>query len=255
MWRTAATAGITGLAALFVFASIGRPADQPEQQPNKDTAMEMIVKKTDDFEVDGSGSNPAWQKTAWQPLGLVNGKTLSYETKAKLLYSPKGIYALVDCEDKKLTCTKTRFLDDIFQEDVVEMFLWPDERHPLYFEYEISPLNVELPVLVSNNGQRFYGWAPWHYDGERMTRKATSVRGGKKQSMAGVEGWTVEFFIPFALLTGLPNTPPQPGSYWRADIFRIDYDVKDSVHQWAWETRTGPNFHDYKNFGKIIFEK
>jgi len=216
--------------------------------------MEMVVKKTDDFELDGTGKNPAWEKTEWQPMGMVGRKTGPYQTKAKLLYSAKGIYALVDCEDKKLTCTKTRFLDDIYTEDVVEMFLWTDEKQPLYFEYEISPLGVELPILVSNNGRGFFGWAPWHYEGERVIRKATSVRGGKKESMAEVEGWTAEFFIPFALLFGLPNNPPKPGSYWRANIFRIDYDFKEVVYQWAWDVRTGTSFHNYLKYGKIIFE-
>jgi len=216
--------------------------------------MEMIVKKTDDFEVDGTGKNAAWARAEWLPFTLVGKLACPYATKARMLYSPKGIYTLVDCEDKKLTCTKTSFLDDIYTEDVVEMFIWTDEQHPLYFEYEISPLNVELPILVSNNGRGFHGWAPWHYEGGRKIRKATSVRGGEKKPMAAVEGWTVEFFIPFALLSGVPNVPPKPGDTWRANIYRIDYDQKEPV-QWAWDKATGGNFHDYTKFGRITFEK
>ena len=37
---------------------------------------------------------------------------------------------------------------DLYNEDVVEVFLWPDESFPVYFEYEVSPLNYELPIII-----------------------------------------------------------------------------------------------------------
>ena len=45
---------------------------------------------------------------------------------------------------------------DIYNEDVVEVFLWTDESTPLYFEYELSPLNYELPIIVPNNEGDFF---------------------------------------------------------------------------------------------------
>ena len=216
---------------------------------------EIIVKKTVDFEVDGTGSNIAWEKMQWEPLTIVSRNTLPYRTRMKVLYSEKGIYTLVDCEDAKLNASKTNFLDDIYTEDVVEMFIWTDERHPLYFEYEISPLNVELPILVSNNDMGFFGWAPWHYDGERVIRKATSVRGGEKKPGAEIAGWTAEYFIPFALFRGLPGSPPKSGDAWRVNVYRIDYDLgPKEATQWAWNPDTGGNFHDFRRFGRMIFE-
>jgi len=225
-------------------------------QEIKPAMKELVIKKTDDFDVDGTGKNAAWENADWQPLTIVSKNTLPYETKLKILYSPKGIYTLVDCQDATLTATKTEFLDDIYTEDVVEMFIWTDEKHPVYFEYEISPLNVELPILVSNNGKAFFGWAPWHYEGDRVIRKATSIRGGMAEPGAKIDGWTAEFFIPFRLLTGLPGVPPQPGDSWRVNVYRIDYDLgpKQAV-QWAWDTNTGGNFHNYREFGRMTFEQ
>ena len=214
--------------------------------------MEMIVKKTDDLEVTGGGTAPEWRAAEWHPLTRVSGDS-PYATRTKLLYSQTGIYFLVDCEDKKLTCTMTEDFANIFQEDVVEVFLWPNEGDNVYFEYEISPLGVELPILVANNGGGFMGWLPWNYNGGRKTRKATAVRGGPKASMADVEGWTTEFFIPFALLRGLGNVPPQSGIAWRANIYRIDYDAAEPS-QWAWDENTGANFHNFREFGTIVFE-
>jgi hypothetical protein len=40
-------------------------------------------------------------------------------------------------------------------------------------------------------------------------------------SLATVDGWTVEFFISFELMTGLGNIPPKAGTTWRANICRL----------------------------------
>ena len=118
----------------------------------------------------------------------------------------------MDAADGKITATFDEDFEDLWTEDVFEVFLWPDEREPIYFEYEISPLNRELPILVPNLGGKFLGWRPWHYEGDRKTRKATSAVGGAVESGAAVTGWKAEFFIPFELLTPL-RIRPAPGRH------------------------------------------
>lgn len=215
--------------------------------------MQLSVPLVDDFEVTGSGEAPAWAGAAWERLARVGEGPGDYATRVKTAYSPTGLYVLFDCEDTRLTCTMTQDNDDLFREDVVELFLWTDERQPLYFEYEISPLGVELPILVSNSGGSFHGWLPWHYEDGRRIRARTSVRGGAAVPLAAVTGWMAEVFIPFALFQGLGNCPPHRATTWRANFYRIDYD-EAPASQWAWCERTGPHFHNYKGFGTIRFE-
>jgi len=211
----------------------------------------ITVKKTDDFEVTGDGSAAAWEKTVWIDLPQRRPETKIYETKAKVLYSETGIYFLFDCQDKKLTSTIKKDNEDLWKEDVVEVFLWTDENFPVYFEYELSPLNYELPILVPNDNGNFLGWLPWHYEGERKTRHATGVRGGEKKSGATVSAWMAEIFIPYALLTPLPNVPPESGTKWRANLYRIDHDQGTTTFSWQ---KTDKSFHDYKKFGTFVFE-
>jgi hypothetical protein len=130
------------------------------------------------------------------------------------------------------------------------VFLWTDERYPVYFEYEISPLNHELPIIVPNFGGQFLGWRPWHYDHDRLTRKATSVSGGPKEPHASIDGWRAEFFIPYTLLKPLQNVPPKPGTMWRANFYRMDHDG-GTLTQWGWVPLA--NFHDYEQFGDLVF--
>jgi hypothetical protein len=201
----------------------------------------LIVKKTPDFEVTGRGDSDQWDSAQWHPIKPLKGN-VSYETKFKILYSPTGIYCLYFCQDEIIKSTITRHNADLWTEDVVEAFFWPDERWPVYFEYELSPNNFELPILVPNFNGSFHGWLPWGDQDNRQTRHATQVESKR---------WTAEFFIPFEILKPLQNCPPKSGTRWRANFYRIDHD--NGTTQFAWNP-VEKSYHEYQNFGVIEFE-
>ncbi len=204
------------------------------------------VKKTNDFAITGTGSAAEWQNATPIAITQRQGK-VTYNTTMRILWSDKGIYLLYNNEDNKITSTLKGDNLDIYNEDVVEAFFWPDEKYVVYFEYELSPFGFELPILVPNYGGRFYGWLPWHYEGDRRTIHKAVI----KDKDGKVTGWTGEIFIPFALLTPMQNVPPKPGTTWRANFYRIDYDI--DMAEWSWK-KTGPSFHEYEKFGTIVFE-
>lgn len=212
----------------------------------------LKIKKCKDFEITGNGSSDNWNSAEWVNIPLRKAIPDNYTTKSKILYSDTGIYFLFDCVDKKLSAKMQADFLNLYEEDVVEVFLWTSEDFPVYFEYEISPLNYELPIIVPNYKGRFYGWLPWHYEGERRTRHATSVIGGKKESGAAVSEWMAEFFIPYKLLTPLQQVPPVSGTKWRTNMYRIDYDHKGET-TFSWQ-KTRTNFHDYNSYGTFVFE-
>jgi len=201
----------------------------------------LKINKTSDFDLTGSGTSKQWASALWTSLPHRSG-VKKYETKIKLLYSDTGIYGLFYCEDDVITSTLKADNTDLYNEDVVEIFFWPDESKPLYFEYELSPHNYELPILVPNDKGKFLGWLPWHYEGDRKTRHATQIT---------EKYWTAEFFIPYALLAPLGNVPPAQGMKWRCNFYRIDYDAGTS--DWSWQ-KTRTNFHDYEKFGTLLFD-
>ncbi|HUT91620.1 MAG TPA: amidohydrolase family protein [Thermoguttaceae bacterium] len=215
-------------------------------------AKVLRVRRTEDFAVSGQGDAAAWKEVPWEPLNLRKTGGHPYQTRVKVLYSETGLYVLMEGEDRKVTATMSEDFLDLWNEDVFEFFLWTDEEHPVYFEYEISPLGFELPILIPNLGGRFLGWRPWHYEGKRKTQKATATVGGPKQSGASVTGWTAEVFVPYDLLEPLGNVPPKPGTRWRANFYRVDYDDGRTT-SWDW-TRVGPSFHEFQKFGTLVFE-
>lgn len=223
------------------------PAALYAQHPEENDNGSVLVKQTANFDISGKGDAPEWSSADWIPLLKRRGK-VDYDTRAKLLYSDTGIYGLFSCQDKKITATFKEDFADLWTEDVIEIFFWPDESMPIYFEYELSPLNYELPILVPNMDGDFLGWRPWHYDGPRKTRHATHIN---RDSNGNATGWLGEFFIPYALLKPLMNVPPKSGSAWRMNMYRVDHDQGNSA--WSWKP-VQTNFHDYERFGVMKFE-
>ena len=239
-----------GLAGLSLIAA---PYDYPQavQKPT-DQRPRLSVKAVEDFEVTGTGEHAAWKPVAWTSMRRRQADGHPYDTRFKMLYSKTGLYFLMEATDRKLTATMNEDFMDLWNEDVFEVFLWTDEKHPIYFEYEISPLNKELPILIPNFGGQFLGWRPWHYEKNRVTRKATSIQGGPKESNAAIQGWRAEVFIPYTLLRPLQNVPPTPGMTWRANFYRMDHDDGKRT-QWDWAP-VGESFHEFQKFGEIRFE-
>ena len=239
-------------AVLLVVLSASARLGGDQAAPADPGAQLYRVAQTTDFTVDGKGGAPAWSKAEWQPLHPRASAGRTDATRVKMLYSPTGLYVLMDGEDGTLTATMNDDYLDLWTEDVFEFFLWPDERYPVYFEYEISPLGFELPILVPNFGGQFYGWRPWHYEGKRKTQKAVVVRGGPAKSGARITGWTAEVFVPYDLLKPLQSVPPQSGTRWRANVYRMDYDGGRTA-SWNWSPVRG-TFHQPEKFGTLVFE-
>ena len=233
-------------AGLPAFAQQAASAGPPPAPPS------MQVLRTDDFAVDGKGSAAAWSKAQWQALNPRGNAERAHPARFKMLYSPTGLYVLMDSEDRILTATMNADFLHLWTEDVFEFFLWTDERYPVYFEYEISPLGYELPIIIPNFGGQFLGWRPWDYEGSRKIRKAVSVVGGPAKSGASITRWTAEVFVPYDLLRPLQNVPPSPGTKWRANVYRVDYDERPST-SWDW-ARVGRSFHEFEKFGTLVFE-
>ena len=212
----------------------------------------MSVKRCEDFDPTGRGDNAQWEKAEWVELVQRPGGQHDYRSRLKMLYSAEGIYVLFDGTDQVLSATITEDFADLWHEDVFECFFWPDEKSPVYFECEISPLGYELPILVPNFEGEQYGWRPWHYEGKRKTKKGIHIAGGEQKPHAPIDGWRAEVFIPYVLLKPLQNVPPRPGARWRANFYRVDYDGGEATG-WDW-ARVGNSFHEIKKFGTIEFK-
>ncbi len=238
------------LKALILISIFNLMSPKMTDASNNNGTGYLQINRTPDFEITGDGSSPAWNNTEWEIIPKRTENTVDYTTEVKVLYSETGIYFLFHCEDEIITATMQADNLDLWKEDVVEVFLMPDENSSLYFEYQLSPLNYELTLLIPNldGDRRFLGWLPWKYEGDRKTRRETTIL---RDESGNVKGWMAEFFIPWNLLDPLVIEPPEPGDRWKANMYRLDYDKGSTRFSWQ---ETDRHFHEPHNFGTFIFK-
>jgi hypothetical protein len=212
----------------------------------------MIVHSCSNFVVNGKGDDPQWNRAQWVPLTKIDKMGAEDSTKCKLLYSTTGIYVLFQGADEKLNSAYANDFENLFNADVFEVFFHPYPQEPVYFEYEISPLEKELVLLILNRNGKFGGWTPWHYEGENKVIKKVSIRGGLMQAGASIKGWTAELFFPYSVLNPLLNVPPASGTRWNANFCRLDYDSGTMV-KWSWSP-VKTSFHETTRFLPVVFE-
>jgi len=212
----------------------------------------LAVIKCNDFKLTGDGYDKQWSGAEWVEMMSLRSKDNPFNTRFKIMYSSTGIYVLAECQDQQISTSYEMDQGDIWKGDVFEVFLQTDPGNPLYFEYEINPLSAELAILVPNNEGDFFGWSPWHYEGDRKVQKVVKIHGGKPASGEKIKAWSVEMFFPYTLFKGLKNVPPVSGTKWKANFCRIDYDGGAS-NLWAWK-RINKSFHEYQNYGTLVFQ-
>ena len=211
----------------------------------------LVVRNCIDFTITGKGENPEWQKTKWITLNQIDKSKKEYESKFKILYSSTGLYVLFSGQDEKITSSYENDFDDLYKGDVFEVFFHADPSQPVYFEYEISPLNKELVLLISKRNGKFSRWMPWHYE-ENKVVKNVNVRGGQMKSNSSIREWSAELFFPYQLLNPMMNVPPVSGMRWNANFCRLDYDSGKMV-KWSWSP-IKLSFHEHDKYFPIQFE-
>lgn len=214
----------------------------------------QLVKKCNDFEIDGSGSNSEWKKTEWQTLSKLALHPYDHETKCKFLYSSAGIYVLFSSVDQKITTKDYKDFEDIYEADVVEVFFHPKPELPQYFEYEINQMGRELILTLTRTGKTTIPWAPWpfEYTKRRSIKSKVVVNGGRQEIGAPIKSWTAEIFFPNEIFMLMSGIPPRSGDVWNANFCRIDYDA--GMHEWSWSPGIKKSFHELEVFRSIKFE-
>ncbi len=124
----------------------------------------------------------------------------------------------------------------LWEEDVCEVFLAPEEASPrLYFEVEISPLGTLFDARVESPERARSSMrvdASWDCPG---LSARVDVRPGR---------WSASLTIPLAPLCGR-RIPP----IWRANFYRIDRGAPDEFTAWSPTFADPPDFHVPERFG------
>jgi len=195
--------------------------------------------------------SPMWRQSRSAAMVRDCSRSLDYpdlRTEIRGFWTETDLYFLFICPYRSLTVFLPTKPDaprrGLWDRDVVEMFLgddWANIRR--YREFEIAPtgdwidLAIDLDRSENDHSWRS-GWAPI-----ARIDEANKI-------------WYAACRIP---LRSVSEKTVEPGTRWRANLYRIDGDGPDSQRRFmCWQptcvTNRDPN-HVPEHFGTLVFEK
>lgn len=200
--------------------------------------------------VDGHLDEPAWASAEAVPLVLADTGAVPHQpTTARLLWDDNYLYVAFECQDDDIWGTTSERDQDIYNQEVVEVFVDAASCGSAYVEIEVSPLNAVLDLFMLWRDDRQRGL--WDWDSAGL-RTAVVVDGDPWQRGTTDRQWTVEMAIPLVDFDMAPHLPPEPGDTWRINLYRIDR-ASDGDEYTAWSPPGRLNYHTPSRFGILQF--
>lgn len=163
----------------------------------------------------------------------------------KLLWSDSGLYVRFDANQTEPLVVRekpdiTKKTMNLWDRDVVEIFLAPDKKEPRkYFEFETAPTGEWIDVaLDSTSGKRVSSW-----DYTSGMQSAAKIEDGRV---------VIAMKIPW---TAFRKTP-KIGDVWLGNLFRcVGKDPERGYLAWSATMTPEPSFHVPERFGEFHFVK
>jgi len=202
--------------------------------------------------IDGKLDEASWTgaaSTAMFRQPDARSLSASYATSAKLLWDDDNLYVAFTTRDDQIANTHADRDSELWEGDVVEIFLDPSGEGKGYFELQFAPNGAKFDAKFE--GHRDPEWkdaARWNID----AKSAVQVEGSVNADDAKADrSWTVEVAIPWKGL-GLAGAPKAPAT-WTANFYRIDSKGTHNVEFMGAWAPVGGDFHDLSKAGKLNF--
>lgn len=200
-------------------------------------------------------------EAVWTDLQNVSLKGFNprapYESNVKLAFDATHLYVAAYLEDEHVWGSLTERDDPLWTQEVFEFFIAPGGPNAPYVELQVSPQNTIFDARFP------------HRPGSKAKSRDEDITAAKPFSMEGLETavhlegslndeeskdrfWSVEMQIPLAQLPGVDGAP-EPGSSWRANLYRFDRPTEGQTFAYGWSTRPRRDFHDINQFGTLTF--
>jgi hypothetical protein len=202
-----------------------------------------------------------WNKQAWKGIDAIDVDTPHWpvqsihlpKTQVKLQYDEGNLYVIFMVRDQYIRAITTQTHGPVYKDSCVEFFFAPNNQSPkAYFNFEVNCCGVMLVAHQTGPRQdsRFLDLA--HCDKMKI---ASSASGPIKNEITKPLSWTVEYAIPFEMLSQYCDIEkPAPAVTWRANFYKCA-DASSRPHWIAWSPIKcpEPDFHHPEYFGKIEF--
>ena len=238
----------SGSAAPLVAAAIMALAALAAGGQTRPAPTSEVWRAAAPIKVDGRLDDAAWAKApgVGEFVNNADGSPSLYRTEAKVLYDDRFLYFAFRCVDADIWATMKRRDEHLWEEEVVEVFLQADPRHPNYIELEVNPLGAMLDIYLLDIRK------PLRYESWNSERLQWAVRvDGTVDGKEGDREWTCEIALPHEDVATAPRVPPQPGDRWRLNLYRVE--KRPARAGLAWSPTLNRDFHTPSRFGELVF--
>ena len=210
------------------------------------------------LKIDGLLDESAWKQA--QPLSffipVTHQEPLS-KTDGRLLWDDKYLYAGFKAYDKDIWSYFTERDSTTCNEDVLEVFIKPDQEKEPYYNFEINAINTVYDAFNFKRGAGggdHHRWSRWNCQG---LKSAVTVKGTLNNYEDVDEYWQLEVAIPFADLPTLAGRGPNQGDKWLFHLARYDYSVylPKGAELSSCAAFSKVDFHNYADWLTLEFVK
>ncbi len=203
------------------------------------------------------GGSPVWP--AVEPVLVENflpeSSTHRPRTLARLAYDGLGLHGLFQVADRFVRCVRIGYGSEVWKDSCVEFFVEPKPGRG-YFNFEFNCGGAFLVNHIVDPTRTEGGFKEFVRIPEaeaRPVRVRPSLPPVSDPEITAPVTWTLEFFIPFALLEKYVGRLGEvAGQNWRGNFYKCA-EENSHPHWAAWSPVDEFNFHRPHCFGELRF--
>lgn len=180
------------------------------------------------LKIDGRLDEPAWNDAPVLNLDKAwDGKSAPGGATVRLLWDKNYLYFGAQLPDELVVAGKMERDGFLWEkDDVIELFLWPQEAQPYYYEVVVNPRGTTYDAFFvakpTHDGPELT-LSDWNPAIKVQTRLVPVLYRPEKIGPPNKDGfWTVEMALPIAALANRGGQAPGAGETWRMQINRYN---------------------------------
>lgn len=228
-----------------------KPEAEGAEKSEKDLRLTVPPITGAPIVIDGAMDEDSWKNAAvigrlTDAFGVaINGEEM---TSVRVLHDNDFIYFGISATDLSIEATFKNRDDQLWTQDVFEIYLDGGLDGKDYLEMQFSPANVIFDALFASH--RSPEWKEAMKHTVAGLESAVKVDGTLNQNGDRDKGWTMEIKIPASSVPGLANL--DTGTEVRANFFRMNMQDGEMGRAHAWGPG-GRDFHDLAKMGVMVF--
>jgi hypothetical protein len=228
----------------------GGAADQRPPRAEEPPAAYQVSRAASAPTLDGKIDDAAWEGIP--PIGRmrrIDGESANaaYMTLAHLTWDDDNLYFAVTTRDDDIRNEKTENDTELWNGDVIELFLQIPGKNGEYVELQFAPTNARFDAKFTAHRKPEWQEAAKFESG---VKQAVNVTGTVNSDADTDRGWSVEAAIPWKGL-GL-EAAPALGTRIAANVYRIDSRGTKNVAYIATWAPVGNDFHKLEGAGTLV---